>query len=196
MRFSEVPEELINKCRQGDEEAFSRLYHLINRDVYASVYYFLRNHHDTDEVVQLVLVRLFKHIKRLKDPKKFASWFWRLIVNQCYSYRQKERRARQKASYDDAIQVKSDQQPMESSNLMNPREVLINKEIMERIQGAVKELPKRQRMCFVLFEIEGHSINEIADELGSSVGAVKFNIHQARQKLREKLKDVRAEMDT
>lgn len=191
MRFTEVPEDLIRQCQSGDEEAFTKLYQLINRDVYASIYYFLRNHDDTDDVMQLVLVRLHKHINRLKDPKKFASWFWRMIVNQCYSYRQKESRAGSDASYNDAIQSAGDDFTAELSNLRNPREVLINKEIMERINEAISLLPKRQRMCFMLFEIEGNSINEIADIMGSSVGAVKFNIHQARQKLREELKDLR-----
>ena len=71
----------------------------------------------------------------------------------------------------------------------------INKEMMGKIRDAVSELPKRQRMCFVLFEIEGHSINEIADIMGSSAGAVKFNIHQARKKLREQLSDLKKETD-
>jgi len=61
---------------------------------------------------------------------------------------------------------------------------------MERILEGVNRLPKRQRMCFVLFELEGYSLNEISDIVGTSVGAVKFNIHQARQKLRRELSDI------
>jgi RNA polymerase sigma-70 factor (ECF subfamily) len=190
VRFTDVPEELIERCQEGDEGAFDTLYGLINRDLYASAYYFLRNHDDAEDVVQLVLVRLYNHIKRLKNRQKFASWLWRLIANQCFSYQQKKKRTRGNVSYDDAIQVKAENQ-LEVSNLKNPREVLINKEIMARINEAVKELPKRQRACFVLYEIEGKSINEISEILGTSVGAVKFNIHQARQKLRGMLKDLK-----
>ena len=190
MRFTEVPEEVIRQCQEGDSRAFDELYGLIDRDLYASVYYFLRNHEDTQDVVQLVLVRLFKHIHRLQDPRKFASWFWRLITNQCFSYRSKQRQSASDASYNDALEAKEDQYTAELSNLKNPREVLINKEIMRQIREAVERLPKRQRMCFVLFEMEGYSLNEVSEMIGTSVGAVKFNIHQARRKLREDLKEV------
>lgn len=190
MRFTDVPEELIQRCQKGDSKAFDELYALIDRDLYASIYYFLRDHDDTEDVMQIVLVRLFKYIKRLKDPGKFASWLWRLVVNQCISYKRRESQSKSDASYDDAIQAKSKEYPVESSNLKNPREVLINKEIMERILREVDRLPKRQRICFVLFELEGYSLNEISEIVGSSVGAVKFNIHQARQKLRRELSDI------
>ncbi len=190
MRFTEVPEELIRRCQEGDSQAFNELYSLIDRDLYASIYYFLRNHEDTQDVIQLVLVRLFRHIKRLKDPKKFASWFWRLITNQCFSYRSKQRQKAMDTSYNDALEVKDEHYTAYSSNLRNPREVLINKEIMHQIEESVEKLPKRQRMCFVLFEIEGYALKDIAEILGTSIGAVKFNIHQARRKLREDLKEV------
>ena len=190
MRFTDVPEDLIQRCQHGDQAAFESLYGLIGRDLYASAYYFLRDHDDSEDVVQLVLVRLYRHIHHLKETSKFASWLWRLIANQCFSYKQKKKKLLSNTSYDDAILVKNGELAADSANLKNPRQVLINKEIMQRIQGAVKELPKRQRACFVLYEIEGHSINEISEILGTSVGAVKFNIHQARQKLRSMLQDL------
>lgn len=195
MRFTEVPIEIIKRCQQGDEQAFENLYNLINRDLYATIYYFLRNHDDTDDVMQQVLIRLYKHISNLSDPQKFASWFWRLTVNQCLSYKKGERSKQSSASYDDAILASGENFTAELSNLKNPREVLINKEIMQKIKEAVDKLSLRQRMCFMLFEIEGHSLEEVSKIMGTSVGAVKFNVHQARQKLRQMLKGVFRQMD-
>lgn len=190
MRFSEVPQELIRQCQKGVNQAFDTLYNLINRDLYASIFYFLRNHDDTDEVMQQVLIRLFRHIRHLEEPGKFAPWLWRMIINQCISYKKSERIKSGSASYDDALKGNGEDFIAELSNLQSPREVLINKEIKQKIVKAVQKLPRRQRMCFMLFEIEGYTLAEVAKFLGTSIGAVKFNLHEARLKLRQLLKDL------
>ena len=61
------------------------------------------------------------------------------------------------------------------------------KEMREEIEQAMADLPDRQQAAVVLFEIEGCSIKQIAEAMACSEGAVKFNIHEARKKLKRRL---------
>ena len=60
----------------------------------------------------------------------------------------------------------------------------MRKEMMESINRHIASLPSKQRLAVLLFDVEGLSIKEVAEELGCSEGAVKFNIHEGRKKLK------------
>ena len=66
--------------------------------------------------------------------------------------------------------------------------LLINGELSQKIREAVTSLPPLQREALVLFEYEGLALNEIAEVVGSDVGAVKARLHRAREALRAALR--------
>lgn len=183
-----VPVKLIEECQRGDKDAYEKLFSLISRDLYRLIYSYMRNEEDTNEVLQETLTRIFRHIKGLKSPEKFAAWAARISVNQCNTYRTKRSKTAL-YSFDEELESKDDEIVWKTPNLNNPRESLLNKEIREDINRAIAQLPPRQRLAIILFELEGNAIKEIAERLNCSEGAVKFNIHQARKKLRKLLKN-------
>ena len=186
MSLAAVPAPLLERCRSGDRESFERLYRLIHADLYRLAYSFLRDHDDADEALQETLVRMYRHFESLKQVEKFPSWAMRILVNQCYTHR--TRKGRHAYTPIEETTEKEDSEVMfQSGSAPNPREDLMNKELMARIRSAIDSLPKRQRMAILLFEIEGLPIKETADAMECSEGAVKFNIHQARRKLQKDL---------
>jgi DNA-directed RNA polymerase specialized sigma24 family protein len=94
MALAEVPVALLEACRGGDRLAMERLLRLVSPDFYRIIYSMVRDHDDTDEVVQEALLRLFRHIDQLKDPRRFASWAMRIAVNQVQTFRMKKSRQR------------------------------------------------------------------------------------------------------
>lgn len=68
-----------------------------------------------------------------------------------------------------------------------PLPKLLDEELALKVKEAVLALPPLQREALVLFEYEGFSLNEIANVVGTDVGAVKARLHRARQRLRNKL---------
>jgi RNA polymerase sigma-70 factor (ECF subfamily) len=186
MALADIPVDLIKACRDGDRPSLERLLHLISPDLYRIAFSMLRDQDDTDEVVQETLVRLFRHIQKLKEPERFAAWVMRIAVNQVQTWRMKRNRQRtyewtgDTALEDGVIVFAGMAGP-------NPREAAAGQEIRREIESAMATLPDRQQTAVMLFELEGCSIKEIAAAMACSEGAVKFNLHEARRKLQGRL---------
>jgi RNA polymerase sigma-70 factor (ECF subfamily) len=66
---------------------------------------------------------------------------------------------------------------------------LESREMGQRLQQALAELPEKQRLAIVMFTIEQMPQKEVAEALGCSVEAVKWHVFQGRKKLKELLKE-------
>lgn len=186
MALRDIPHDLIRSCRNGDREAIECLIREITPDLYRILFSALRDHDDTDEVVQETLVRVFRYIGSLKDEKRFPAWIMRIAMNQANTFRVKRSRTR---TYDmeNSDEVSNSAIVLGGTPALDPRRHLMAEQIREEIARAMESLPQRQRMATTLFEVEGFTIKEIAASLECSEGAVKFNIHEGRKKLKRKL---------
>jgi RNA polymerase sigma-70 factor, ECF subfamily len=182
----DVPHDLIESCRAGDREAVEELIRLVSPDLYRIIFSILRDHDETDEVLQETLIRLFRYIGALKDVSRFPAWVMRIATNQVQTYRARRGRSR-------LYEVENPEEISNSAIVLSgappedARGRLMSEQIREEISAAMETLPTRQRMATVLFEVEGMSIREIAHALECSEGAVKFNIHEGRKKLKKQL---------
>jgi RNA polymerase sigma-70 factor, ECF subfamily len=190
MSLAEIPVALLEQCRDGERAAMEQLLRQISPDVYRIVFSMLRDHDDTDEVVQEALIRLFRHLGQLKDLSRFASWMIRIAVNQVQTFRM--RKGRQRLYHlEEAIEPEPGSVVIVNRHHgANPRELAQRRETRQTIDNAISELPDRQQTAFLLFEFEDYPIKQIAEAMGCSEGAVKFNIHAARKKLQGMLSDL------
>jgi len=186
MSLAGISPSLLVRCQNGDLDSFERLFERIREDLYRIIYSFMRDHDDTDEVMQESLIRIFRHLPSLKNVEKFPSWAMRIVVNQCHTYR--SRKGRVAYTPLDELSEREDHQATFQHGLSaSPRETMMQNEVIEAIHRAIGELPKRQRSAILLFEIEGLAVKEVAEAMQCSEGAVKFNVHQARKKLQKAL---------
>ncbi len=183
MALSDVPAELVDRCRTGDAAAFDELFNRIHDDLFRWTFSLVRNEDDALEIMQECFVRIFRHLHRLEDSKKFPHWVSRLVINQTNTYRVK-RRKNQTEELEEGYDVEESSLPIQGSAGADPREAAARGEILSKVNEAIAELPPRQRTAVMLFDVKGYTIREIAEELGCSEGAVKFNIFQGRRKLR------------
>ncbi|MCB2153994.1 RNA polymerase sigma factor [bacterium] len=186
MALSDVPAELVERCQKGDSDAFSDLFEMIRDDLFRWAYSLLRNEDDALEVVQECSIRIFRHLERLKDPKRFSAWVGRMLVNQVNTYRVKAARTRTE-SLEDGLEAPEESLPIQGTPGAGPRAAASRNEVYRDVNAAIQELPPRQRTAVLLFDVKGWSIKEVAAELGTTEGAVKFNIFQGRRKLRQLL---------
>lgn len=187
MSLAEIPADLIRRSQAGEVEALNELIVRISPDLRRLIYRQVRDPEDSDEIIQECLIRLSRHLPKMRDISKFPAWVMRMLFNQCYTFH-KKKAATRFYQYEEAIEVTDERLVWPASKSMTPRQTLIQKEVAEEINAAVLDLPPRQRAAFTLFELESHSIREVAEILTISEGAVKFNIHQARKKLKKALK--------
>lgn len=183
MALSDVPVTLVDRCRTGDAGAFDELFTMIHDDVFRWVYSLVRNEDDALEITQECFIRIFRHIGHLHESSKFAQWVGRLLVNQTNTYRVKSKR-HQTEELEEGFDVQEDALPLQGASGPNPRAAAQRREVLAHVNEAIRQLPPRQRLAVLLFDVKGRSIKEIAEELECSEGAVKFNIFQGRRKLR------------
>lgn len=183
MALSDVPPELVKRCQDGEADAFDELFTMINDDLFRWTYSLVRNEDDALEVVQESFIRIFRHIHRLEDPAKFPHWVSRLVINQTNTFRVKRTR-HQTEELEEGYDVQEEALPLQGRAGADPRKAMEQAEVLDHVNEAIRELPPRQRTAVLLFDVKGYSIRQIAEELGCSEGAVKFNIFQGRRKLR------------
>ncbi len=156
---------------------------MIHPDIFRWSYSMVRDEDDALEITQDCFMRIYRHLHRLQDAKKFPNWVSRLIVNQANTFRVRKKK-KQTDSLEEGLDVSEDSLPLQGSSGPDPRAAAEREEIYRHVNEAIKELPPRQRTAVMLFDVQNHSIKEIAAKLECSEGAVKFNIFQGRRKLR------------
>jgi RNA polymerase sigma-70 factor (ECF subfamily) len=177
--------EAIEAAQAGDAEAFSKLYTLHKRRVYTLCLRMLGNVSEAEDMTQEAFLHLFRKIGSFRGESAFSTWLHRLTVNLVLM--QLRKKGLQLVSLEDTINPADEETPKRdfgSSDLHLTGSV--DRVTLER---AVASLPPGYRMVFVLHDVEGFEHNEIATMLECSTGNSKSQLHKARLKLRELLRE-------
>jgi RNA polymerase sigma-70 factor (ECF subfamily) len=157
----------------GQREFFRLLVRRHQDGMYRHVVRMVRSPDDAADLVQRAFVTGFGKLDRCQDPEKVAGWLFRIASNLCKDFL-KDRR-RQTVSLDDPDVIPIDWN--------TPGERAERRELRERIGDAVAQLAPEQREAFLLKHVEGHSYDEMAELLDTSVSALKMRVKRAREAL-------------
>ncbi len=183
---------LVERARSGDARAFGELVRLYQRRAVSVAYRLLNNAEDAADVAQDAFVRAFRSLGQLDDASRFGPWLLRTVSNLALNFR-RARRSRPAVSLDD------DTEPDRAGEGLRPgtgrRHVEpdddpagpLPAEMRMAVAGALEKLPEKQRLALVLFSLEGLPQKEVAEILDCTVELVKWNVFQARKKLKELL---------
>ena len=169
--------ELVTACVGGRPGAFAILMERYQRRVYAVCYRFVGNHEDASDLSQEVFLRVHRGLQRFKGNAALATWVYRIAVNVSLSHVNRKPPRTEPIETDRLL----DQQAV------SPVELVARGQRSERVRSAIAALPDRQRATLILRVYHDLSHHEIAEMLGSSVGAVKANVFHALAKLRKQL---------
>jgi len=182
--------ELVRKAQSGDDEAFASLVRLYHRRAIAVAYRLLGNAEDAADVSQDAFVRAYRSLGQLEDPTRFGGWLMRTVCNLSLNYR-RSRKLRLTASLDDTITTSDNWRDPQTGRRVrgadDPGDVASPVELQGAIGKAIGQLPDKQRLALILFSVEGMPQKEVAEVLECSVELVKWNVFQARKKLKESL---------
>ncbi|KAF0141514.1 MAG: RNA polymerase sigma-70 factor ECF subfamily [Stygiobacter sp.] len=169
---------LIKNAVEGDLSAFEAI--LKNHQYYAYTVAFrvLTNDDDAKDVVQESFVRIWKHLGSYSKKAKFTTWIYKIVINLCYDkLRARKTENERLETIDDGF----------VSGLDNPEKQLTNKEQAEIIKHVSNGLPEKQRMVFVLRDLEELTTDEVSQIMDISIESVKTNLSIARKTIRTKL---------
>ena len=170
-------EELVQRTRDGDTQAFDSLVRRYLRPALAVALEFADGTEDAEDLVQESFHRVLRQLGSFDERRTFRPWFFSILRN--LGRNLVARRARWRTV------------PLPESLVTNRRSPLddtSSAEIRDRLSAAIESLPEMQRGCFRLHDVEGFTGVEIADMLGIASGTVRTHLHRARQSLRESLR--------
>jgi len=173
--FADLGEaELVAACLSGAPGAFDVIVERHRRSVYQLCYRFVGNHEDASDLSQDVFLRAYRGLKNFRGQSTLATWLHRIGVNVCLN------RVSVKTPISEPIEA--DQHVDERSE--SPADRVLRDERAARVRAAIARLPKKQRAALILRMYHEMSHQEIADAIGSSVGAVKANVFHALSSLK------------
>jgi len=184
----EQEKELIARIIAGETDLFHELIRPYERMVYLSLLTMLRNEQEAEDAAQEVMVNAFRHLKSFRGDAKFSTWLVTIAMNEG---RQRLRKAKgvQLESLDEEKEDREgDFTPAVLTDWREiPSEALEKKEMRQKLQEAVKQLPPIYREVLVLRDLEELNQEETASALGISITLVKVRLHRARMMLQKLL---------
>lgn len=168
--------ELAQKAAGGDLAAFEELYRRHFRRVYALALRMTANPEEAEDLAQETFIQLFKKIGSFRGDSAFTTWLHRMTVNQVLMHFRR-RKSRPEFTSEEGETPDQIVKGTENQNRMP---------VVDRIalEDAISQLPAGYRSVFVLHDVEGYEHNEVAEMLGISEGTSKSQLHKARLKLR------------
>lgn len=176
--------EAIERAKEGDPDAFSKLYSLHKRRVYTLCLRMLGNVSEAEDMTQEAFLHLFRKLGSFRGESAFSTWLHRLTVNLVLMHLRKK--GLNLVSLEETINPSEEDAPKRDFGSRDPQ--LAGSVDRVALERAVASLPPGYRMVFVLHDVEGFEHNEIATMLECSTGNSKSQLHKARLKLRELLR--------
>ena len=178
---------LIGRIRGGETELFYELIRPYERRVFVIAFTILRNEEDAEDAAQDAFLKAFKYLAQFRSESRFSTWLIQVAIN--------EARLRQRKSHLEIMRPIEDKENEDGTYTPHdftdwreiPSEALERKEIREKLVAALASLAQKYREVFVLRDVEHMSIEETAQALGISAGAVKTRLLRARLMLRDLL---------
>jgi RNA polymerase sigma-70 factor (ECF subfamily) len=167
--------ELVASSLAGNRDAFDVIVERHRRHVYQLCYRFVGNHEDASDLAQEAFVRAWKGLNNFKGQAALSTWLYRIAVNACLN--------KVSARKADTEPIESDR--FEDTRIEHPADGLVRGERAAAVRKAIAALPEKQRATLILRTYHEMSHQEIADVLGSSVGAVKANFFHALGNLKK-----------
>ncbi len=171
-------EELVDHGRAGDAAAMEALYAMFRGPVFGLVYRYAQNRAAAEDLLQDVFLKIFSHIRSVRDASTFPAWVYRIALNTAYSH------LRQKRTQTEKLVPLSDVE----ERLEEPETRPADRDLQGPLEEAIRALAPRLRSVFVLHDVQGFKHEEIARTLGCAVGTSKSQLFKARLRVRDYLK--------
>lgn len=162
--------QIVSKAQKGDKDAFSSLIKRYELSIYRISYSILKSNNDCMDATQEAILKAYESISRLRNLESFKSWFFQIVVNECYSILRQRKKI--------VMFEKEKTIPYEEAKYND----------LEFFQ-LVNELEEEFRVTILLFYYEDLQIKHIAEITGVSTNTVKTRLHRGRIKLKQLLEE-------
>lgn len=179
-------QSLIERCLAGEQAAYEALYKAVAGDVYRLAYSLLLHTQDSEDVVQEVMVYVFRNLKQF-DPKRgsFRTWLYAITVSRCRNARR--RKWLPTVALSSLLGMKGE--PQAPSN-QSPEVAVAWRDACESVARALSKLSPRLREAVVLRYGQGLTYREMAEVLDCPQKTAESRVRLAHEALRSLLSEI------
>jgi RNA polymerase sigma-70 factor, ECF subfamily len=173
---------LVRRVQARDEMAFKEIVERYQSKVFSIIYGILRNHNDAEDIAQQVFAKIYFSIGNFDFRSSLLTWIYKITVNECYDYLRKKRVRKliyeSDFNEDDSLQMENSQSARDHTVPVD--ETLERRDLLVKLLGKISE---EDRMLILMKEVEGHSVEELAQMTGMNENTIKVKLFRTRQKL-------------
>ena len=178
---------LVAAAQAGQDWAFAELCTRNSKRVFNTIYSVTKNREDAEDALQDSTLRAFLHLKQFDGRSSFATWFTRIGINSALMILRKKR-IRLETSMDATAEGETWQIWQIADYSADPEEHYVGRERSMHLKRAICRLPSALRSVIELGQMEGHSMKQIADNIGISIPATKSRLARAKVALRKTMR--------
>jgi RNA polymerase sigma-70 factor, ECF subfamily len=167
---------LIERCRAGDDIAFSELVDRYKNLVYAIVSRMVSDRTQADDLAQDVFLKVHRGLPYFRGDARLSTWIYRIVANVCTQ-------ARERRSFDVPLDGGGDDRPAIQRGASDA--AFADIELRDRLDKALAQLPEHYRMLVAAHYLEGVQYDALAEALDLPIGTVKTHLYRAKRRLRE-----------
>ena len=174
--------ELVRRAQARDELAFREIVERYQAKVYSIIFGILRNRNDAEDIAQQVFAKVYFSMGNFDFRSSLLTWIYKITVNECYDYLRKKRV--RKLVYESDFSEEESLLMQNSEAAMDHRPA-VDTQLAQRdfVLKLLAKVSEEDRKLMLLKEVEGHSVEELAQMTGMNENTIKVKLFRARQKL-------------
>lgn len=174
--------ELVRRAQGEDQEAYEELVRRHQHRVFAVAGGILRRREDVEDIAQQVFVKAYFSLKRFDQRAAFSTWLYKITVNECWDLLRKKK-VRPLVYESDLSEEQSRQVEASEAKGNRAPDISDTLEARQHVEQLLEGLDERDRLMLVLKEVEGFSIEEVAEVLDLNANTVKVRLFRARRRI-------------
>ena len=173
---------LVRRAQAGDESAFREIVERYQSKVFSIIHGIVRSRNDVEDIAQQVFAKVYLSIKSFDFRSSLITWIYKITVNECFDYLRKKKVRKlvyeSDLSEDEVRRVENSEPPVDRQQPADAE--LARRDYVLKLLTRVSE---EERMLLMLKEVEGYSVEELAQQTGMNENTIKVKLFRARQKL-------------
>lgn len=179
-------EEFIILLKENDPCGYEILVEEYADLVFRAAYRVVQNEQDAEDIMQETFLSVYKKIGKFRGDSKFSSWLYRIASNAALDLlRAKGRKEGRDTAFDDMREIEDEEYDPADEETLHPEDELLQNESLESVRGALAEMPTKLRVAYLLYMVDGLSLQEVAEKLEIKLSAAKVRVYRARKFLKE-----------
>ncbi len=178
--------EVVKRILSGERELYEILIRRNNQKLFRVIRSYLKDDSEVEDIMQNTYLKAFEKLYQFKHTAQYSTWLIRIGINEVLArLREKERVVRFKSH--GLHQIEKHTAELTDMDQANPEHSIIQREAQQLLENAIDSLSLKYRTVYMLREIEGMSVKEVAACLDMTSSNVKVRLHRAKLMLKERL---------